>query len=204
MSRLLLVRHGDTEANSAERYWGNSDVKLGDIGIMQAEKLRQRLATESIDAIYSSNLKRAVVTAEIIALEHQSEIVTCAELREINFGKFEGLTFAEISQLYPETAELWVKRDPSLEFPGGESIAEFDKRIIKFMNRLEKHTPEETILIVAHCGTLRVLLCRLLGVELYHRWQFGIGLASLSIVETYPQGAILNLLNDTSHLQQGV
>ena len=200
MSRLLLVRHGDTELNSAERYWGHSDVKLSASGFRQAEKLRRRLAAEKIDAIYSSDLSRASVIAETIASEHRLEVITCAELREINFGKLEGLTFAEISQLYPEVAKLWTGRISSLKFPGGEGLDEFDKRVGKFMNRLEKHSPEETILIVAHAGVLRVLLCRLLGIELKHRRQFRLDLASLSILETYPQGAILSLLNDVSHL----
>ena len=195
------MRHGDTELNSAERYWGQSDVKLSASGLRQAERLRHRLAAEKIDAVYSSNLSRASATAEVIASKHQLEVIVCAELSEINFGKFEGLTFAEISQLYPEIAKLWVERSPSLEFPEGEKLAEFDKRIGKFMSRLKKHSPEETILIVAHAGTLRVLLCRLLGIELKHRWQFRLDLASLSIVEAYPQGAILSRLNDVSHLR---
>ena len=200
MSKLLLVRHGDTEANSAERYWGSSDVKLSASGLRQAERLRRRLAAEKIDAIYSSNLSRATVTAETIASERRLEVITCAELREINFGKFEGLTFTEVSQLYPEVAKLWAERNPSLEFPGGESLDKFSKRVGKFQKRLEKHSPGETILIVAHSGTLRVLMCQLLGIGLQHRWQFRLNLGSLSILETYPQGAILSLLNDVSHL----
>jgi len=201
LSKLLLVRHGDTEANSNERYWGSSDVKLSAAGLKQAERLRDRLDAEKIDAIYSSDMSRASVTAGIIASEHQLEVVACTELREIDFGEFEGLTFAEVSQLYPETAKLWAERNPSLEFPGGEKLVGFDKRIGKFISRLKKHSPEETILIVAHCGTLRLLLCRLLGVELQHRWQFRLDLGSLSILETYPQGTILNRLNDVSHLE---
>ena len=194
------MRHGDTEANSNERYWGSSDVKLSAAGLRQAEQLRCRLAAEKIDAIYSSDMSRASATAEIIASEHQLKVITCTELREIDFGEFEGLTFAEVSQLYPEVAKLWAERNPSLEFPGGEKLAGFDKRIGKFISRLKKHSPEETILIVAHCGALRVLLCRLLGIELQQRWQFRLDLGSLSILETYPQGAILNRLNDVSHL----
>ena len=201
MSKLLLVRHGDTEANSAERYWGSSDVKLSAAGLRQADGLRRRLATETIDTVYSSDLSRALVTAETIASGRQLEVVTCAELREIDFGKFEGLTFTEVSQLYPEVAKLWVERNPSLEFPGGEKLAGFDKRIGKFISRLKKHSPEETILIVARAGTLRVLMCRLLGIELKHRWQFRLNLGSLSILETYPQGGILTRLNDVSHLE---
>lgn len=200
MSRLLLVRHGDTELNSAERFWGQTDVELSATGIKQAEKLRDRLAAQKIDVIYTSNLRRASVTAEIIASSHQLDIITCAELREINFGELEGLTFKEISQLYPELTKSWSNRSLTLKFPGGESADELNNRVSKFLRRLKKHTLEETILIVAHSGTLRLLVCNLLRIELRHRRQIRLDLASLSILETYPQGAILSLLNDVSHL----
>ena len=201
MSRLLLVRHGDTELNSAERYWGHSDVKLSTAGFRQAERLRDHLATEKIDAIYSSDLQRASATAKLIASAHQLEIITSAELREINFGELEGLTFAEVSQLYPKVTRLWVERSPELKYPGGESIAKFSERVSKFLRRLEEHTEQETILIVAHSGVLRTLICLLLDIELQHRWQFRLDLASLSILGTHKQGAVLSLLNDVSHLQ---
>ena len=201
MSRLLLVRHGDTELNSRERYWGHTDIKLSEAGLRQAEKLRDRLATEKIDVIYSSELQRASETAKIIASRHQLDVTTCAELRETNFGKIEGLTFDEVSRLYPELTQLWVNWSLQLKFPDGESIDELNCRVSKFLDRLKKHAPDETILIVAHAGPLRLLVCRLLEIELYHWRQIRINLASLSTVETYPQGAILSLLNDVSHLE---
>jgi len=200
MPRLLLVRHGDTELNSAERYWGQTDVKLSAAGLRQAERLRHRLATQKIDAVYSSELRRASVTAETIASSHRLKVITCAELREINFGELEGLTFDEVSQLYPEVTRLWIERSPELKYPGGESIDEFSKRVSKFLGRLEEHAEDETILIVAHSGVLRTLICLLLGIELQRRWQFRLDLASLSILETHQPGAILSLLNDVSHL----
>lgn len=202
MSKLLLVRHGDTELNSTERYWGNTDVELSDAGFRQAERLRDRLATERIDAIYSSDLRRASATAEIIASGHQPDIIICAELREMNFGELEGLTFNEISQLYPEVTELWLQRSPKLRCPGGESVDELNSRVSQFVGRLKKHALQETILIVAHSGPLRSLVCHLLGIGVERRWQFRLDLASLTILETYPQGAILSLLNDTSHLRE--
>ena len=186
--------------NSAERYWGRSDVKLSDAGIWQAEKLRDRLAVERFDAVYSSDLERAVATAEIIASNHQLAVITCAELREVNFGQLEGLTFSEICQLYPEVARSWVERNPQLKYPGGESLIEFNKRVSKFLNKLEGHAIEETMLIVAHAGVLRTLVCQLLGINLQRRWQIRVDLASLSILETNQQGAVLVLLNDVSHL----
>lgn len=199
MSRLLLVRHGDTELNSAERYWGNTDVKLSEAGFGQAERLRDRLATEEIDIVYSSDLRRASATAEIIAYNHQLDVITCSELREMNFGELEGLTFDEIGRLYPEVAELWLQRSPKLQCPGGESLDQFNSRVSQFLGRLKKHAPQETILIVAHSGSLRSLVCHLLGIDLERRWQFRLDLASLTTLETYPPGAILSLLNDVSH-----
>ena len=202
MSKLFLVRHGETELNSAERYWGHSDVKLSVSGLRQAERLSARLAVEKIDVIYSSELQRASVTAEIIASRHQLKIITCVELREINFGRLEGLTFRELSQHYPEVAKLWAERSPELKYPGGESLYEFNKRVSQFLVRLNTHALRQTILIVAHSGVLRTLLCQLLGIDLQQRWQLRLDLASLSVVETHPKGTILSLLNDVSHLAQ--
>lgn len=200
MSRLLLVRHGETELKSSKRLWGHTDVKLSALGLKQAERLRDRLATQKIDAIYSSDLQRALATAKIIASRYQVEVTACAELREINFGKIEGLNFEEIIQLYPELVKSLMQRGPNLKFPGGESLDELSNRVSKFVDRLKKHTAEETILIVVHSGVLRTLICQLLGIELWHIYQFVPDLASLSILETYSEGAILSLFNDTSHL----
>lgn len=202
MSRLLLVRHGDTELSSAERYWGHSDIKLSTLGFRQAERLRDRLAIEKIDAIYSSDLQRALATAKTIASRHQLDVTICAELREINFGKIEGLNFEEISQLFPEFAAKWKeKRSINLEFPGGESLDQLNNRVSNFVGRLKKHKAEETVLIVAHAGVLRSLICQLMEIELRYIYQIRLDLASLSILETYPTGAILSLLNDISHLR---
>lgn len=201
MARLFLVRHGNTEANSAERFWGQTDVGLSAIGKQQAKKMRHRLASEEIESVYSSQLRRASLTARIIASSHQLEVITCDELLEVNFGKVEGLTFNEIGQRYPELVKKWPMRDLSFKFPDGESIGEVNSRVMKFRDRLAKHAPEETVLVVAHAGVLRLLICHLLGIEPWHWRQLRTDLGSLSIVETYPQGAILNLLNDTSHLK---
>ena len=201
MSRLLLVRHGETELNSSERFWGRTDVALSAAGLRQVEQLRDRLAAEKIDVTYSSNMRRASLTAETIASKHKLEVTICPELREIDFGQLEGLTFDEICQLHPEIAELWTNWDLHTKFPGGESVDELDTRVSKFLDRLKKHAPEETILVVAHSAPLRLLICHLLGIELWHWRQFRLSLASLSIVGTYPQGAILTLLNDVGHLR---
>ena len=201
MSRLLLVRHGNTTMTNTLRFWGKTDLELNAEGIRQAEQLRDRLAAQKIDAAYVSNLRRAQLTAEIITSRHHLGLTTCAELAELNFGWVEGLSFEEIKRLHPELAEVLSDWNAHPKFPGGESLDELNDRLQKFLTRLKKHKPEETILIVAHAGTLRLIICNLLGIGLEHWRQIQLSLASLSVVETYPQGGIINLLNDVSHLK---
>jgi len=195
------VRHGITEFNSARRFAGYSDVELSAAGYRQVERLRDRLVDDKIDAVYSSDLRRALVTAEVISSEHKVDIVTCPDLREINYGNIEGLTFEEIRRLYPEVAESLTNFSLRLKFPGGEDFEGLIERVSKFLDKLKRHTSSQTMLIVSHSGPLRILVCRLLGIDLGHWRQIRIDNASLSIVETYSQGAVVSLLNDTAHLR---
>jgi alpha-ribazole phosphatase len=200
VAKILLVRHGETEKNSSQRYWGKTDVNLGAVGLRQAEQLRDRLATEKIDFVYSSTMRRAVLTARTIASIHCLKETHCPELREIDFGQIEGLDFTEVQQQFPAVAKMWIERDPALCYPQGESLAQLDIRLGQFARRLAGHSENEVVMVVAHSGVLRTLICQLLGLETRNRWNFKIDLASLSIVETYLGAAVLSLLNDTSHL----
>ncbi|MFH0914608.1 MAG: histidine phosphatase family protein [Chloroflexota bacterium] len=199
--RIILVRHGDTKSNSRERFWGATDVELNEEGVRQAHCLRDRLASEKLSAVYCSDLQRACHTAEIIAAPHGLSAVTCTELREINFGELEGLAFSEISHRYPEFTRTWAQRNPDLRYPGGDRLEDFTRCVLTFLGRLEKHTDSDTVLVVAHSGVLRTLLCRLLGTELARRWQYRMELASLSIVETRDGEGVLLKLNDLCHLE---
>jgi len=181
---------------------GYSDIGMSEAGYRQVEKLGEYLAKEKIDAVYSSDLKRAMDTAEVICAGRGVEIVACPELRECNYGSCEGLTFQEIGTNYPDVAAKCINFTLKLEFPEGEGFEEFIERTSGFLSKLDKHAASDTILIASHNGPLRVLVLRLLGIEMEHWWQIRIDTASLSIVETYPRGAILNVLNDTSHLAE--
>ncbi len=204
MVRLLLVRHGITEFNNTRRFAGYSDVEMSAAGCQQVERLRDRLKDEKIDLVYSSDLRRALVTAEIILAGRKVDIVACPELREVNYGACEGLTFDEISRDYPELAESIADFDLQLEFPGGENFTGFVERTCHFLDRLSQHESSETILIVSHSGPLRALVCHLLGIDQSHWRQLRIDNASLSIVETYPERVIISLLNGTSHLKEDI
>lgn len=201
MTRLLLVRHGESEYNSAQRFAGHIDVGLTDKGHRQAERLRDRLNGEKIDAVYCSDLQRARLTAEV-AIEGRNLIVSmCPELREINYGDVDGLPFAEIQRLHPELARKIHDSDLGMAFPGGESFLEFVDRVESFTEKLTRHGPSDNVLVVAHGGPLRTLLCSLLAVGQKSWWQFRIDNASLTIVDTYEKRAILSLLNETNYLR---
>jgi alpha-ribazole phosphatase len=199
VSRLLLVRHAETKQGH-RRYWGHSQIGLGEEGIVQAKMLRDHLAGEKIAAIYSSDLKRARRTAEILASVHATEVVLCPELRELDFGQIEGMTFEEVDRRCPEALSLWRGGDVNAAAPAGENLRQLASRVRWILERLQRHSPEETILIVAHSGPLRVLLCTWLGIDLERWWQIRLDPASVSLVETYPEGAVLCFLNNTSHL----
>jgi len=203
----MLVRHGNIEYNNIQRFAGFIDLELTEEGLKQVEKLRDRLEKEAIDAIYSSDLKRAFMTAEVIASRHKVEIVSCYELREVNYGDVDGFTFEEIKQRYPKLAEEIADFSPELSFPSGDSLKGFIDRTLTFLDRLKEHSQEQTVLIVSHGGAIRALLCDLLGIGQKYWQTFRLDNASISIIDTYPKRAILSLLNDTSHLKgnpQGV
>jgi broad specificity phosphatase PhoE len=121
MSRLLLVRHSKVK-EGAQRYYGHSQVDLSPEGIIQAEMVRDRLAREKIDAIYSSDLKCARLTAEIIASVHLVEVVLCHELRENDFGEIEVMTFEEVEKCCPGEARPWRGGDPDMAAPKGGNL----------------------------------------------------------------------------------
>jgi alpha-ribazole phosphatase len=196
--RLLLVRHGETEYNREWRYQGRTDLGLNQAGRRQAERLRQRLSREPIEVIYASNLKRAAETAEIVARGRGLRAELRGNLAEIDFGAFEGLTYAEIVERYPD----WRPGDYDFTAYGGESLEQLSQRLGAFEKELRSHNPADTnILIIAHAGSLRVLLCRLLGIAIEKWWRFRLTPASLTIIENAEREPVLTRLNDVSHLK---
>lgn len=198
--KILLVRHGITDLHTGDRFWGRTDMPLSRAGIRQAEQLHDRLAAEKLDAVYASPLRRASRTAEIIAAGHNITVTSRDDLSECDFGEVEGLTFDEIQVRYPALAEELRLRKTGA-FPGGETIEQLNDRVLSFLKTLEIHRPEQTLLVVAHGGPVRLLICNLLGLGPEHWVQFRVDYASLSIVETYPGMNILDLFNDVSHLK---
>lgn len=200
MSRLFLVRHGKTSGKDSV-YLGHTDVPLNREGLRQAETLMFRLTPEKFTAIYSSDLSRSRKTAELISFPHNLEVSVFPELRELNFGQGEGRSFEEIRKLYPAECQSWFV-SPDFALPGGESLINLAERLKSFIDLLAKASAEDRILIVSHKGVIRTLVCILIGLKLKDYWKISIDPASITIVDTYQEGAILQLLNDTSHLRE--
>ncbi len=202
MAKLYLVRHGKTLWSGTGRYQGFSDIPLSAEGQLEAGRLARRLAPENFTAIYCSDLTRASQTAQAMAPPRGKEIVMTPDLRELNFGLCEGLTFQQISERYPEGVTIWRGREHAKPFPGGESLQQLAERISRFLQKLPQADMDEKTLIVSHTGALSVMVCLLLGIGLDHWWQFKTANCSLSIVQTSDRGAVLSLLNDLGHLTE--
>jgi probable phosphoglycerate mutase len=150
MTRLILVRHGETDWNTEGRYQGQSNVPLNANGLAQAEALAQQLGGESFAAIYSSDLARASQTAEALAAESGVTVHYDPRLREIDQGEWEGLLVAEIQSRYAEAFER-RRFDPlSTRPPGGESVGQVRQRVIEVLDEIRRKYPNATIAIVSH------------------------------------------------------
>ena len=155
LTRFILVRHGETVGQSSIRYYGATDVPLSDLGRVQAREARGRIPGETFEAVWSSSLCRAWESARIIAPRHSVRIES--DFREIDFGRWEGLTRDEIERTDPALFADWQAQTPGFEFPKGETRADFRRRIERGLSRL-RASETQSVLVVAHKGVVRTLL----------------------------------------------
>jgi 2,3-bisphosphoglycerate-dependent phosphoglycerate mutase len=206
VTRLLLARHGLTDWNASQRFQGQADIPLNATGRLQAARLGRRLAGQQLQAIFCSDLQRARSTAAAVAevtqaLTRQAPLIYPEpDLREMSFGGWEGMTFAEIERSDPERLVAWQADLLRVAPPGGETLQQVVDRVQAALERVLAPAIEGDYLIVAHGGPLQILVCLALGLPPDRYWQFYLSPASLSEISFYPAGAILNRLNDTGHL----
>lgn len=155
LERLILVRHGETEGQSSIRYYGATDVPLSAIGREQILRARARVAGERFEAVWSSSLSRAAESARLLAPDHAIHLEP--DFREIDFGRWEGLTREEIAERDPALFELWQQNLARFDYPGGERRSDFRARIARGLERLHASGSVST-LVVAHKGVVRTLL----------------------------------------------
>ena len=200
-TRILAIRHGETAWNVDTRIQGQLDVPLNDIGRWQAHRLALAVSDEGIDVVYASDLLRAMQTAQAVAVGCGREIITDPGLRERGFGVFEGLTYAEIQQRFPEMSERWRRRDPTFGAPGGETLRDFFDRSVATVTRLARAHPGQTIAVVAHGGVMDALYraAARIALDAPRSWQ--LGNASINRLLHTPQGFTLVGWSDTFHLE---
>jgi probable phosphoglycerate mutase len=200
-TRVFALRHGQTAWNAEQRIQGQLDVPLDDTGRWQAERLAQALAGEDLAAIYSSDLQRALATAQALATATGLPVQAQPSLRERGFGRFEGATHAEIEHRWPAEAARWRRREPGDTPGGGEALADFFARSVGALTQLAARHPGQAIAIVAHGGVLDCLHRAAMRVALDapRSWQLG----NASINRLLYTGEVWTVVgwNDAAHLE---
>ena len=179
MGKLILVRHGQTEMNVQKLYFGKLDPPLNDLGISQAYQAKEKLLDIDYDIIYSSPLERAKQTAEICNYLDK-DINYNSKLEEINFGIFEGLTFKEISEKFPDEVKKMEENWKDYNYITGESQKEMFQRAISFLETLDY---SKNNLIVAHWGIINCIISYFVSGSLDTYWKFEIKNGAVIIFE---------------------
>jgi alpha-ribazole phosphatase len=196
--RLILVRHGDLGEGCRGRYIGRTDAPLAAEGRRQAAALAGELGRLDGAHILCSPLLRARETAEI-ALGADAAFTIEDDLREIDFGRWETMSFAEIAAADPAAVDRWAALEDDFTFPGGESIGAFRKRIGAAAGRITE-APVETAVAFSHGGVIRLLICHFLGLEYRRYLLFDVRPGSLSEISIEGGKGVLTRLNDRCHL----
>lgn len=199
-TRVLAIRHGETAWNADTRLQGQIDIPLNATGRWQARRLAQALADEPIHAIYASDLKRAHETAEALAGVAGVAVRPEPGLRERGFGLFEGWTYREIDERWPELSRRWRLREPDFGPEGGETLRDFHARVQAVASRLAAAHPGQTIALVAHGGVMDCLYRSATRIDLQAPRTWQLGNASINRLLHTPDGFTLVGWSDTSHL----
>jgi alpha-ribazole phosphatase len=201
--RMIIVRHGESEWNRINRYQGQADVALSDLGKRQAEALAQRLRNEKFDAIFASPLQRARHTAEAIHAYHP-DVPFYAEpaIMEINHGLWEGKYYHEIVAEYGDGLREWREHPTRAQMPGGESFSNILKRVLDFKDSLCKNYADKTVLVSTHDVVVKILVADALGMNMDRINRIWVTNASISVIEYGEHLPYLVSLSEACHLGQ--
>lgn len=200
MTKIILIRHGETNWNLTGRYQGQTDIALSEKGLSQVKYVADRLYREAIDAVYSSDLDRAYQTAKGIAVKHKLSVKKDERFREINFGAWEGLTYDEIQAKWPNELKLFFSTTSQAEIPDGEKITMLAERVSAAIKQIVADNPDKTIAIVAHGMVIRAAIAHFLHLPLDYVWSLRQDNTAINVIGFYHGKAILELINDTCHL----
>lgn len=201
MTRIILVRHGQTEWNREERFRGRAQVPLNETGLIQAEATGRRIAAEwRPTAIYSSPLSRAIKTAEVIARYFDLPVQVHPGLTDIDYGQWEGLTPDEVRKLSPKMIDDWFNTPDSTRIPGGETLAHVRARAMETINEIVAHHEGQSIVVVGHTVINRIILLGVLGLSNDRFWRLRQDTCAMNCIEADMGDFTLVSLNDTCHM----
>lgn len=203
MTKIILTRHGETLWNIEKRVQGSLDSPLSEKGLLQAKRLALRLRGEGIKYLYASDAPRAIATAEVIRKEIElKEVLMSPYLREFSFGEWEGKVWADLRSSSPDVFSLWDTEPHRVQVPGGETMQAVSDRAWQFLGEIREKYRGETVCLVSHGLTLKLLVTRAMGyaVEEWNKtpWQFN---TALNVFEDQGGSLIPTVVADISHLK---
>lgn len=200
MTRIFLIRHGETEWNNQGRLQGNSNIKLSPEGIRQAKLLADYSPFIQVNAIYSSDLIRAVDTAKILAAKFHLKVQTMPELREANFGYWEGKVIGDLVKIYPEDFGKFFTDPEKCHPPQGETFLQCQARVVNAINKIIETHDNQNVVVITHGAAIRLLLCAALDIPIHKMWAISQSNLAVNILRVDDGNVTAELINGTMHL----
>jgi len=202
MTKLLLIRHGQTEWNRGQVFRGRAEMPLSETGVRQAEALARRLSSEHISALYCSPLGRAYHTAELIGAPHRMSPQAVEELTDLDYGEWSGKSRVEVAERWPELLRQWEAEPHLVQMPGGETLEGARHRAAGSVRTLLSRHSGETIAAVSHRVITKLLLCDFLGLGSEAFWRLRQDTCCLNVIDAEGARVIIKAINDTGHLSE--
>ncbi len=191
--RLVWVRHASCEGEGL--LLGQRDAPLSTKGRRQLPRLVQKISPYAAQAVYSSDLLRARATAAAISRRLGVEVELRPGLREIHFGRWQGLSWAQITDRFPQAARRWLKDFPRQPIPGGEDLQKFKRRLRRELLRIVAAHPGGCAIVVTHAGVIRTTLASVLGMPDRYLFRIAQDCCGMNVIDYFPEGAIVRCMN---------
>ena len=203
MTRIILIRHGQTIWNREQRFRGQTDIALDEFGLKQAEATGHYVAARwPVVAVYASPLRRTMQTAEAVARAQGLTVHPLDGLLDINFGEWQGQLADDVARRYPDLFRAWEEAPHTVHLPAGECLDDVRDRVVAALDEVVARHAEQVVALVSHTVVNRVLLCAVLGLGNEHFWRLRQDICAVNVFEADEHGNFTTvLLNDTCHLQ---